>query len=96
MSVEVLNKALKFDGNEVALRSMLDGLVNADWRQALIARGYGWHFDVGAFDTGITGGGAGTVIDLDQPEFGISVPSGYTLIRFGRVRRELGGQRRVR
>lgn len=80
MSIEVLNKALKFDGNEVALRSMLDGLVNADWRQALIARGFGWHFDVGAFDTGITGGGAGTVLDLDQPEFGISVPSGYTLI----------------
>ena len=67
-------------GVESDLRKLLDGLVTADWRQALIARGFGWNVTVGSLSTGVTGGGAGTVLDLDQPEFGISVPSGYTLI----------------
>lgn len=54
--------------------------VFGDWLHAFIARGYGWHVTIGAFSTGITGGGAGTVLDLDQPEGVISVPSGTTLI----------------
>lgn len=62
------------------VKSMLGGLLTADWRQSLIARGYGWHFDVGAFQTGITGGGNGTSFDQDQPEFAVSIPSSYTLI----------------
>lgn len=65
---------------EVGLKSVLDGLLTADWRLALLAQDFVWHADVGAFSTPITGGGAGTVIDLDQPEFVISVPSGKTLI----------------
>lgn len=82
MSLELLAKAKDYSATpqEVELRSLLGGLVSSDWRQALIARGYGYHFDVGSFSTPITGGGDGTVIDLDQPEFGISVASGYTLI----------------
>ncbi len=48
--------------------------------QSLIAAGNGWHFDVGAFSTPIVGGGNGTTLDQDQPEFGISVASGYALI----------------
>lgn len=63
-----------------SLRSLLGGLIQADWRQALIARGFGYHVDVGSFSTPITGGGDGTVIDLDQPEYGISVAAGYTII----------------
>lgn len=55
-----------------------------DWIMAAIMRGYGWHFEVGGFasgtDTAITGGGNGTVMDLDQPEFGISVPSGWICV----------------
>jgi hypothetical protein len=35
---------------------------------------------VGALSTPIVGGGNGTILDLDQPEFGISIPSGYTCI----------------
>jgi len=62
------------------LKSLLGALLHADFLQALIARGFGWHVDVGAFSTPITGGGNGTVLDLDQPEFGISIPSGYTCI----------------
>lgn len=65
---------------ESDLHLMLGGLLSADWRQALIARGLGWHFDVGAFSTPITGGGAGTILDLDQPELIIGVPTGWTLV----------------
>ena len=82
-----MTTAIKLRGNDYQstpvaadIRSLLGGLLAADWRQALIARGNGWHVDVGAFSTPITGGGAGTILDLDQPEFGISVPSGYTLV----------------
>jgi hypothetical protein len=35
--------------------------------------------DVGAFSTPIVGGGNGTIIDQDQPEAFISVPSGTTI-----------------
>lgn len=65
---------------ESDLRNLLDSVLVADWRQALIARGFGWHVDVGAFSTPIQGGGAGTILDQDQPEFGISVPTGFTII----------------
>lgn len=52
----------------------------SDWRQSLIAHGHGWHVDVGAFSTPIVGGGNGTVLDLDQPEFVISVPDGQVFV----------------
>lgn len=61
-------------------RALPDGVFPVgDWMDAMIARGYGWHSTIGAFSTPITGGGAGTVIDLDQPEGIISVPSGYCM-----------------
>jgi hypothetical protein len=82
MSLNVNVKANDYGATpaEADVRSLLGSLLTADWRQALVARGYGWHVDVGAFSTPVTGGGNGTVLDLDQPEFAISVPSGYTLI----------------
>lgn len=65
-----------------SVRSLLGSALSADWIQAFIARGLAWNVEVGTFDTAITGGGNGTVIDLDQPEFGISVPAGYTCIPY--------------
>ena len=62
------------------LKALLGAAVKADWRQAFIARGFGHHVDVGALTSPITGGGAGTVLDLDQPEFGVSVAPGYTIV----------------
>lgn len=44
-----------------------------------IAKGYGRALTAGAFSTGIVGGGAGTVLDLDQPELVIGVPAGFVL-----------------
>ena len=62
------------------VRSILGGALSADWRQAMIARGFGWLIDVGALTTPIVGGGNGTVLDLEQPELAINVPSGYAMI----------------
>ncbi len=45
----------------------------------MIAEGFGKAVTVGAFSTGIVGGGAGTVLDLDQPELAIAVPAGVVL-----------------
>jgi hypothetical protein len=50
-----------------------------DYIQRSIARGLGGRATVGALSAGITGGGAGTVIDLDQPEVSISVADGYVM-----------------
>ena len=47
--------------------------------EELIANGYGRSMTVGAFSTGIVGGGNGTVLDIDQPEFIVSVPAGYVI-----------------
>lgn len=79
---EALLKARDFSAAPVDrnLRTLFDGLLNADWRQALIARGFGWHTDVGAFSTPAAGGGAAAVIDQDRPNLLISVTAGYTII----------------
>jgi len=47
--------------------------------QALIAAGYGFSVTVGALTTPIAGGGAGTILDQDQSELLISVPSGTAI-----------------
>lgn len=82
MSVDLQMKHLDYASVDQYQRGLLGAIMSADWRQGLIARGFGYHLDVppAAFSTPLTGGGAGTVIDLDQPEFGISVASGYTMI----------------
>lgn len=55
-------------------------LYTYDWKQRRVAEGKGFVVNVGAFSTPITGGGAGTVLDLDQPEFVINVESGKVLV----------------
>lgn len=45
-----------------------------------IARGYGRIVNVGAMSAPITGGGAGTTVDLSQPELVIAVPPKYVLL----------------
>jgi len=51
-----------------------------NWKQKAVLQGRGFHVDVGAFSTPITGGGDGTVLDQDEPECGISVPTGTAII----------------
>jgi len=50
--------------------------------QAAISEGKGFIVNVGAFSTPITGGGDGTVLDIDQPELAIGVPTGKTIFVF--------------
>ena len=57
----------------------------ASWKQQLRDEGRLFHMTVGTIASGgdltlITGGGNGTTIDQDQPEFGVSVPNGTSLI----------------
>lgn len=68
-------------GSWIAASGLPDGtLAEVPWQQKLINAGYGFHVTIGTFSTPITGGGAGTVIDLDQPEGCVSVPSGSAII----------------
>lgn len=62
------------------VRGILDAALSADWRQALVARGYGWHADEGSFSTPAAGGGAAAIIDIDRPNLLVSVPADYTLV----------------
>lgn len=82
MSVEaqVFVKDYAASPTQQELRSLLGGALVADWRQAFIARGFGWAVDVGTLTTPIVGGGNGTVLDLEQPELTISVPTGYAMV----------------
>lgn len=65
--------------------SKLGQLFTADWKLRLLMAGKLWRFSNGTLSGDdavgyITGGGAGTVVDLDEPEIAISVPAGYFLI----------------
>ena len=80
MDVAVKLKDYSASQAEVDVRSMFGGNLVTDWKQALVARGFGWAIDVGTLTTPITGGGAGTVLDLEQPELAINVPAGYTMV----------------
>ena len=52
----------------------------ADWVQAAILEGRGYLVNIGSLSTPVVGGGAGTIIDLDQPEFGMTIPDGTTIV----------------
>ena len=67
--------------SKVPWRGTRDGLgMTIGWKEALVKEGRVFQITVGAVAAGVLGGGAGTVIDQNQPEFGISVPNGTALI----------------
>lgn len=69
------------DGFPTPVRSMREGTLSvADWLNLKNMEGRVFQVDVGAFSTPITGGGNGTILDIDQPEGMISVPAGTTMI----------------
>jgi len=75
------NVQVAADGFPVPARALRDGtLAGIDWRAIKVLEGKAFHVDVGEFSTPIVGGGNGTVIDLDQPEFCISVPTGKSIM----------------
>lgn len=82
MAAPFLSRVRSFDGStsEMDVRGILGAALNADWREAFIARGFGWHADEGAFSTPAAGGGAAAVIDQDRPNLLISCPTGYAMV----------------
>ena len=69
------------DGQWAALRATRDGApIVVPWVMALVLEGVCFNLTVGAFATSIVGGGAGTIIDLDQPEFTIAIPANSVLL----------------
>jgi len=65
--------------------SKMGQLFTADWRQRLLLAGKLWRLTVGALGADaeavqITGGGAGTTIELEKPEMIIGVDAGYYLM----------------
>ncbi len=67
--------------SKVSWRGTRDGLgMTMGWKEALVLEGRVHQITVGAVAAGIVGGGNGTVIDQNQPEFGVSVPNGTALI----------------
>lgn len=86
-AIDTAVKAKDFSANpsEKDLRAFFDGSLSVtDSIDALISRGMGYHVSIGAFSTAIQGGGAGTILDIDQPEGVVSVPANTT-IRLVRV-----------
>ena len=82
MTTDTLAFAKNFNSTaaEVRLSAVPDGgLVTGSWLQAMVARGFGWIVQVGDLTTPIVGGGAGTILDADQPELVMDVPAGTTL-----------------
>lgn len=71
------------EGAQRQARGTRDGaLFAAPWIQGLILEGRCYMIQVGALTTPIVGGGNGTIVDLDQPEVNIGVPSGTTILPF--------------
>ena len=71
------------EGTDGKIWASRDGsLVNLPWKQALVAEGRVFNMTIGALSTGLVGGGAGTVPELAEPEFIISVPSGACILPF--------------
>ena len=71
------------DGTYTAIRSTRAGqLFTADWKNELILAGLGFGVTIGSIAAGgaealITGGGAGTIIDSDQPDMPFCPPTGH-------------------
>ena len=66
-------------------QTKLGQLFTADWKMRLLLAGKIWKTQIGAITAGnaitkIVGGGNGTVMDMEQPEIIVGVPSGYFLI----------------
>lgn len=69
------------DVSFINARGTRDGaLYTADWIQGLIHEGRGYHVTVGAFSTGITGGGNGTTITNTEPELFMGIPDGTAVL----------------
>jgi hypothetical protein len=81
--IQQQHPSLTSDGQRAEMISTRAGqLFTAGWKTELVLAGYAYNVTVGTIVAGgdvslVTGGGAGTVIDTDQPELAIGTPTGY-------------------
>jgi hypothetical protein len=73
-SREILADGTQLESLPVSKRGSIYAM---DYKQAAILQGLGYMVSVGAFSTAV---GNGTVVDLDQPQYGMIIPSGTTII----------------
>jgi hypothetical protein len=84
--VEQVSPSVSGEGNmRYPSATKLGQLFTADWRQKLLLAGKLWRLTVGAFaadaePTQVTGGGAGTTLEIEKPEMLIGVDAGYYLL----------------
>lgn len=77
------------DGTKRNLRATRAGeLFTVGWKNSLVQAGFAYRVTVGGIAAGgaeslVTGGGAGTVIDTNQPELAIGVAAGVFIIPLG-------------
>ena len=73
--------ARESEGAEVFLRALRDGsAILSNWKEAAVMGGFGYTATLGAFSTPVVGGGAGSTIDLDEPELIVKIPNGTSLL----------------
>ncbi len=71
------------EGADVYLRANRSGVVVIeDEIDALIKEGRGFQTIVGSFSTPATGGGVGNILDQDQPDLVVTIPSGTSIRPF--------------
>lgn len=63
------------------IKALRDGTLEfADFKMAAVMEGRGFHVTVGAFSSDIAGGGKTGVIDLDEPQFVVSIPKNISVM----------------
>ncbi len=84
--VNQVNPLILNDGDDEQVHlSKLGQVFTADWKMRLLLAGRCWGYSLGAISadgatTAITGGGAGTVADIEQPEIIFGVDEGFHLV----------------
>jgi hypothetical protein len=83
-NVEQISPSILPNGSGYLAMTKLGQLYTADWKYKLAAAGLVYTAHIGTLTTGadvglITGGGAGTTVDSDQPELIVGVDTGYII-----------------
>ena len=66
------------EGADVFLRLLRDGSISAEsFKQVCVMAGLGFHVTAAAFSTGTIGG---TIFDIDEPQFVLSIPKNTTIM----------------
>jgi hypothetical protein len=73
-------ESLRDSGSFINAKGIFGAGAVMDWKSQAALEGKVFNVTVGTLSTGIVGGGNGTVLDIDQPEFVISIPSGVTVV----------------